>query len=74
MSSLVKNPDLRTKAGRRAEIISQVKKSGGFTVFLITENQLRALVGTEMLKSGELIEDRKSHYPWHALKIAPRRK
>lgn len=74
MSAEVKNSDLRTKAGRRAEIVSQVKKSGGFSVFWITENRLRAIVGTEMLKRGELIEHRKSNYPWHALKFVPRRK
>lgn len=61
--------DLRTKAGRRAEIISQVKKFGGFSVFWITENHLRAIVGTEMLKRGELVESKKSEYPWHVLKI-----
>ena len=69
---VVRAPDLRTKEGRRAEIIAQVEESGGFSVFWVTEHKLRAIVGTEMLQRGELVETRKSSFPWHALKVAGR--
>ncbi len=63
-------PDLRTRAGRRQEIIDQVREHGGFSVFWATENHLRAWVATEMIKSGELADDKPSRYPWHSLKFA----
>ena len=62
--------DLRTRSGRRKEILNQVKAEGGFGTFWVSENQLRAIVATEMFASGELVEDKKkSQYPWHSLKI-----
>ncbi len=66
--------DLRTKAGRRNEIIKQVNQYRGFSVFWITENYLRAVVGTEMIANGELKETRKSAFPWHALKVVSPKK
>jgi hypothetical protein len=64
--------DRRTKAGRRAEIIAHVEERGGFSIFWITEHQLRAIVGTEMMGSGELVETQKSSFPWYCLKVAGR--
>jgi hypothetical protein len=64
--------DRRTKAGRRAEIIAEVQEWGGFSVFWITEHKLRAIVGTEMMERGELVETRKSSFPWYHLKVALR--
>ena len=71
-SALLERLDLRTKDGRRAEIIAQVEESGGFSVFWITEHRLRAIVGTEMMERGELVETHKSSFPWHALKVVGR--
>jgi hypothetical protein len=64
--------DRRTKAGRRAEIIAEVQEWGGFSIFWITEHKLRAIVGTEMMERGELVETRKSSFPWYHLKVASR--
>ena len=64
--------DRRTKAGRRAEIIAEVEEWGGFSIFWITEHKLRAIVGTEMMERGELVETRKSSFPWYHLKVASR--
>lgn len=64
--------DRRTKAGRRDEIIAEVQEWGGFSIFWITEHQLRAIVGTEMMDRGELVETRKSSFPWYCLKVALR--
>jgi hypothetical protein len=64
--------DRRTKAGRRAEIIAEVEECGGFSVFWITEHKLRAIVGTEMMQSGELVETQKSSFPSYCLKVVLR--
>lgn len=61
--------DRRTKAGRRAEIIAEVQEWNGFSIFWITEHKLRAIVGTEMMESGELVETQKSSFPWYCLKV-----
>lgn len=64
--------DLRTAKGRRREIIEQVTQNGGFSVFWVTENPLRAKVATEMFRSGELkdVGDGGS-YPWHHCEWCP---
>lgn len=68
-------PDLRTRAGRRAEIIERVRVHGGYSIFWITDNDLRAAVSTEMVQSGELVIDhRRSRYPNHVAKIRKPRK
>jgi hypothetical protein len=57
--------DLRTKAGRREEILNQVREDGGFSIFWVTENYLRAVVATQMQESGEIVTDNKKRpYPW----------
>lgn len=60
--------DLRTKAGRRAEILSQVREHGGFSIFWITEHRLRAVVGTEMVNRKE-IHVRNKRFPWSDVTI-----
>jgi hypothetical protein len=65
----MKKPDLRTRKGRRAEIREQVKRAGGFSVFWITEFQLRAIVGEEMFERGEIVETKKREFPWYSLKL-----
>ena len=46
--------DLRTRAGRRKEILDQVRENEGFSIFWVTENPLRAKVAMEMQNSGEI--------------------
>lgn len=46
--------DLRTKVGRREEILEQIREHEGFSIFWVSENPLRALVAMEMQKSGEI--------------------
>lgn len=60
--------DLRTKEGRRQEILEQVAEDGGFSIFWITENQLRAKVGEEMVKKGELVEISR-RFPYYRMEI-----
>ncbi len=55
--------DLRTWEGREAEIIDQVRCYGGFTVFWITENRLRAHVATKLHDSGMLVTE-PAVFPW----------
>lgn len=62
--------DLRTRAGRRKEIIDQIQRYHGFSIFWVTENHLRAVVAEEMERSGEIVTDNKTHgYPWLGAKI-----
>jgi len=56
--------DLRTREGRRAEILAQIAIHNGFSIFWITENPVRASVGQEMQDSGEIITDNSCGYPW----------
>ena len=63
--------DLRTRAGRREEVLEQIRDRGGFSVFWITENYLRACVAQEMKESGEIITDNKTRgFPWIGAKIS----
>ncbi len=62
--------DLRTKAGRREEVLNQVREDGGFSIFWVTENYLRAVVAQQMQESGEIETDNTKHpYPWIAARI-----
>lgn len=62
--------DLRTKAGRRSEILEQIQQCGGFSIFWITGNQLRAIVGQQMQDSGEIVADPSPGFPWYKVTIA----
>lgn len=63
--------DLRTRAGRRAEILAQICEHDGFSIFWVTENHLRACVAEEMQRRGEIITDNKAHgFPWIGAKIS----
>jgi len=61
--------DLRTTKGRKQEILDQIQQYGGFSIFWITENKLRACVGDQMQKSGEIITDNSKGFPWIAATI-----
>jgi hypothetical protein len=61
--------DLRTRAGRRVEILDQIREHHGFSIFWITESQLRARVGQEMQDSGEIATDNSKGFPWYDVRI-----
>lgn len=61
--------DLRTKAGRREEILDHVRQHGGFSAFWATENPLRARMLEQMCETGELDTDPLG-YPFVAATIA----
>jgi len=61
-------PDLRTAKGRRQEIIQQIKDHGGWSIFWITGNNLRATVATFMVKNKQITVTPKN-YPWSDVKI-----
>jgi len=62
--------DLRTRQGRRAEIINQIKEHGGWSVFWITEHRLRAIVATDMAFREE-IKVTNREFPWSDVCILP---
>ena len=67
---LVRKIDLRTREGRRAEILDHVRTHGGFSIFWITENHLRAVEGTAMVDRKE-IKVRNRQFPWSDVIILP---
>jgi hypothetical protein len=67
---LVRKIDLRTREGRRAEILDYVRTHGGFSIFWITENHLRAVEGTAMVDRKE-IKVRNRRFPWSDVIILP---
>ena len=69
---LVRKIDLRTREGRRAEILDYVRTHGGFSIFWITENHLRAVEGTAMVDRKE-IKVRNRRFPWSDVIILPNR-
>lgn len=66
--------DLRTRAGRREEILAQIERHGGFSIFWVAENRLRAAVAQDMQERGEIETDNETHgFPWIGAKIANRK-
>jgi hypothetical protein len=61
--------DLRTRAGRDAEVLSQVETYKGFSVFWATENQKRAHAIGRMEASGGIVGVPGSAFPWCGYKI-----
>ena len=50
------------------QVINQVKKYGGASIFWITENQCRAWATQRLEDAGKIIRQ-KDQYPWCAFKI-----
>ena len=67
---IIRKIDLRTRARRRAEILDHVRTHGGFSIFWITENALRAVEGTAMVDRKE-IKVRNKQFPWNDVIILP---
>ena len=56
--------ELRTREGREAEVLEQVKARGGFSVFWATENDARAAAITRLCKTGKIERTELGRYPW----------
>lgn len=55
--------DLRTREGRKAEVLGQVRDFGGFSIFWVTDNPLRASVATNLQDTGVIVPLSGS-FPW----------
>ena len=56
--------DLRTRAGREAEVIAKIRTDGGFSVFWGCENQARANAIARLTTAGKIDQLRGSLFPW----------
>lgn len=70
--------DYRTKEGREAEVLAQVTRHGGFSVFWVTENQNRAHAAMRLEKRGDILNCGGA-FPWcaytvHNVRVNPRAK
>jgi len=71
----VSRRDLRTRQGRREEILEQIQQHGGFSIFWIADNRVRASVAQKMQDSGEIVTDTKTcGFPWIKVTLATRTK
>ena len=61
--------DLRTRAGREREVLEQVKRFGGFSVFWGTENRNRAHAIDRLVEQGDIVADGKHIFPWCGYKV-----
>lgn len=64
--------DLRTRAGREAEVIERIRAWGGATVFWLTENQKRAHATERLEAAGRIVRDRSAtndKYPWCVFRL-----
>ena len=61
--------DGRTVRGQIREILLQVKRHGGYSIFWVTSNNKRASIATAMIDAGLIGEDKKTEYPWCSMKI-----
>ena len=63
--------DLRTRSGREAEVLAQVKRFGGFSVFWGTENRIRASAICRLETAGRIRRKRKQRgFPWCAYSLS----
>ena len=56
--------DLRTRAGREAEVIEKIRTDGGFSVFWGCENQARANAIARLTNSGRIEQLAGGLFPW----------
>lgn len=69
-----KGVDLRTRKGRETEVLAQVRKFGGFTVFWATENLKRAHAIERLTEAGHIRRKRGGSYPWCPYKVLAARR
>lgn len=67
--------DLRTRAGREAEVLAQVKEYGGFDVFwAAAESTKRAHAIDRLIERGEIVWVKGGGYPWCRYRLKRRRR
>lgn len=62
--------DLRTARGRRNEVLKSVRELGGFTVFWVTDNYLRAKAADYLIERGIIVPGDERPYPWCSYQLA----
>jgi hypothetical protein len=65
--------DLRTRAGREAEVIDKIRTDGGFSVFWGCENQARANAIARLTNSGKIDQLAGGLFPWCKMVVKRRR-
>jgi hypothetical protein len=66
-----KGIDLRTRKGREREVLEQVRQHGGFTIFWVTENLMRACAATRLQKHKVIITE-PGAFPWTKARLRRR--
>ena len=66
---MAKATDLRTKYARETEVIKQVAKHNGFSIFWATENQKRAHAIARLARRGVIEVVNGGQYPWCRYRI-----
>jgi hypothetical protein len=60
----MKKKDLRTRAGREAEVLEKIRTDGGFSVFWGCENLGRANAIARLTNSGKIDQIPGGLFPW----------
>lgn len=61
--------NLRTRAGREAEVLAQIEQFKGFTVFWATENRIRARAIVRLERSGRIERVAGDQFPWCSFRV-----
>lgn len=56
--------DLRTKEGREAEVLEQVRQHGGFSVYWVTDNTKRAHAADKLEETGVIVREANEPMMW----------
>lgn len=62
--------DLRTRYGRETEVLKQVAKSKGFSVFWASESRARSSAIARLIYRGDIVSTGPGAYPWCPYRIA----
>ena len=60
----MKKKDLRTRAGREAEVLEKIRTDGGFSVFWGCENLGRANAIARLISAGKIDQVSGGPFPW----------
>lgn len=66
-------PEVESRRGEtpEAEVLRQVRKFGGFSVFWITANRKRAAAGDSLRRTGAILPaESRSPFPWCSWRVA----
>jgi len=62
-------PSGNSMRGQMREILLQVKKHGGYSIFWVTDNSKRAGAATDLVDAGIIGEKSDANYPWCSMRI-----